>query len=131
MSAKIVFFISQSNHFLLFLPVFSLFLHFFLKICSKNFAVVQKVPTFALAFRKGERMKLFDRLRTHQSYSRLLDSFRGSLEPSRFLYNWIYTDMRQSRIAWPDRHHSFPGSFFGAGQIFIHHYSEEFDPGSG
>ena len=130
MSAKIVFFISQSNHFLLFLCFFGFF-HFLFKNSFKKFCRCPKSSYLCTRFPQGELMKFFDRLRTHQSYSRLLDSFRGSLEPSRFLYNWIYTDMRQSRIAWPDRHHSFPGSFFGAGQIFIHHYSEEFDPGSG
>ena len=117
---------------LLFLPFFRPFPFFFTFLFKKSFKKFCRCPKssyLCTRFPQGELMKFFDRLRTHQSYSRLLDSFRGSLEPSRFLYNWIYTDMRQSRIAWPDRH-SAPPYWRGLIHDTIH-YSEEFDPGSG
>ena len=103
-------------------PFSSRFFSFFTFLFKKSFKKFCRCPKssyLCTRFPQGELMKFFDRLRTHQSYSRLLDSFRGSLEPSRFLYNWIYTDMRQSRIAWPDRHHPFPFPFCGSG-IGIH-----------
>ena len=104
-------------------------------------AMSRKLPTFALAFRKGGMNEIFERLRTRRKKTRQRRCRRSGQAD----VNSYRNNKRISRRAWPDRQKMRPRAALapqarraatigrGADTSLKEtiHYSEEFDPGSG